>query len=243
MTSALNNFRVVLVEPAKSLNVGSVARAMMNLGFRDLRLVAPQGYDRQTAEVTACWATPILDELTIHDDFADAIADCESVVGLSERVGKNPAIYAALPQWVQTVAERSPRKTALVFGPEDSGLRQEHLNQCARVVSIPSTAEFPSFNLAQSVLLVLWEIARAALPEPAPTEERRPTWNDFYQLDRLLDAVMHDGGFIRQGSPGPAPDMVKNLFRRLDLNPHEIGLLLSLFGRIETTLRRQSPPA
>ena len=232
-------FHVVLVEPRVSLNVGSVARAMMNLGFRHLHLVAPQGYDRRTADVTACWATPVLDALTIHDTFADAIADMENVVGLSEREGRNPAQFLTLPRFATDLPTHSATKTALVFGPEDNGLRAEHLNQCRYLIRIPSTAAFPSFNLAQSVLLVLWEIAQAGSPEPASEPTRTPTWNDFFQLDRLLDSVMTEGGFVRSGSLGPAPEMVKSLFRRMELNPHEIGLLLSLFGRLQTTLQRQ----
>lgn len=233
-----DNFHVVLVEPQNPLNVGSVARAMMNLGFRHLHLVAPQNYNRETANVTACWAIPILDSLTIHETLADAIGDCETVIGLGERAGQS-GHFVTLPQWAGDLPSVPRHKTALLFGSEDSGLRQEHFNQCRYVVRIPSTEEFPSFNLAQSVLLVLWEIAQAVPETSAPqTDTRAPTWNDFFQLDRLLDSVMTEGGFVRSGSPGPAPEMVKNLFRRLDLSPHEVGLLLSLFGRLQTTLRR-----
>ncbi|MBC8143471.1 MAG: hypothetical protein H7Y38_18740 [Armatimonadetes bacterium] len=240
MNDYFSDFHVVLVEPQNPLNIGSVARAMMNLGFRHLHLVAPQNYDRETANVTACWATPILDGLTVHETLADAISDCETVIGLGERPGQS-VHFVTLPQWAGELPQTPRRKTALLFGSEDSGLRQEHFNQCRYIARIPSTEAFPSFNLAQSVLLVLWEITQAAPESPAPPADTRvPTWNDFFQLDRLLDSVMTEGGFVRSGSPGPAPEMVKNLFRRLDLSPHEIGLLLSLFGRLQTTLRRNA---
>ena len=238
---ALDNFHIVLVEPEKSLNVGAVARAMMNLGFCNLHLVAPRDYDRRTADITACWATPLLDTLRIHETFEMAVYDMEEVVGLSGRDGINPALSVMLPEWVDKLSSRVTRKTALVFGPEDNGLRQEHLNQCRRVIRIPSTAENPSFNLAQSVLLVLWEVTRI-LPDPMLTlphvSEATPTWNDYFQLDRLLDAVMTESGFVREGSPAPVPGIVRNLFRRLDMTPQEMGILLGLFGKVNTNLRR-----
>ncbi len=248
--SPFDNFHVVLVEPQTSRNVGSTARAMMNLGFRHLHLVAPRGYDRAAADVTAVWATPVLDAARIHDTLEEAVAPMREVVALSEREGRNPAYFVTLPEWSGRLPTRAARETALVFGPEDSGLRQEHLNQCSWVVRIPSTAAFPSFNLAQSVLVVLYEITRtfgddvsAFLPAvPVKGDSQTPgvpTWNDFHQLDRLLDSVMREGGFIRGGSPLPAPDMVKNLFKRMELNTHEIGLLMSLFGRLQTTLTRR----
>lgn len=244
-----DDFHVILVEPQESRNVGSVARAMQNLGFRHLHLVAPRGYDREKAGVTAVWATAILDGLQIHDTFGEALSDMEEVVGLSEREGRNPAYFVTLPQWGVGLGEREPRRTALVFGPEDNGLRQEHLSQCSWVVRIPSAAENPSFNLAQSVLLVLYKITESfgdtvnlpAVPVRADPRRRTtgtPTWNSLYQLDRMLDDVMAEGGFVGNGSPKPGPDMVKNLFRRLRLNTHEVGLLLSLFGQLRVALRR-----
>jgi TrmH family RNA methyltransferase len=245
-TNGLDNFHVMLVEPAYSLNIGATARAMMNLGFRHLHLVAPKKYDPVRAHSTALAAESILHTMRFHETFPEAIGDMEEVVGLALRRGRNPANYVTLSEWASQLPQRSTRKTALVFGPEDNGLRFEHLNYCRWIVRIPSTSEFESFNLAQSVLLVLYEIAKA-LPDAValnvPQEVRRwPTSNDLFQLDRLLDNVMRESGFIRGGSPTPTPDAVKNLFGRLDLTTQEVGILLSLFGRIDIALRRNPPP-
>lgn len=260
-TTFTDSFHVILVEPADSLNVGAVARAMMNLGFRNLHLVDPLNYDRPHARVTARRADPLLESMIFHDTFEQAVADMDEVVGLALRDGPRPAHYVTLPQWTNALPARmgdvneTPRKIALVFGPENSGLRNEHLDQCRWIIRIPSTDEFSAFNLAQSVLLVLYDISRvlsAELPtesvsELAPPENRRsarkstavrPTWNDYYQLDRHLDSVMTETGFIREGSPEPVPALVRNLFRRLELNPQEMGILLALFARIHTMLRR-----
>ena len=237
------DFHVILVEPQESLNVGSVARAMMNLGFRHLHLVAPRGYSHDRARITACWAEPLLDSLTIHDTFPDALADMEDAVGLSLRYGRNPAFSVMLPEWTATLPGRQPRRTALVFGPEDNGLRREHVDLCRYVIRIPSAEDSPTFNLAQSVLIVLWELTKT-LPAPPPGEgvarvTERPTGNDLVQLDRLVDSVMTESGFVRPGSPEPTPGLIKNLLRRMDMDKHEAGVLMALFGRVNTALRQR----
>jgi TrmH family RNA methyltransferase len=245
----LNDFHIILVEPAYSLNIGATARAMQNLGFRHLHLVAPTQYDPERANATALSARPILETMQFHATFTEAIADMEEVVGLSLRRGRNPAQFGTLTDWTTQLPQVPRRKTGLVFGPEDCGLRQEHLDLCRWIIRIPSAVEYDSFNLAQSALLTLYEITKA-LPESAPltapgVEEAResPTWNDFFQLDRLLDGVMSESGFIRSGSPAPTPDIIKSLLRRASPNRQELGILLGLFGRIHTVLRRWKPDA
>lgn len=237
----MNNFHIILIEPQESLNIGSVARAMQNLGFSHLHLVAPRGYDRERACVTARDASVLLDTMTIHESFPEAIADMQEVVGLALRKGENPAHYVSLPQWSEKLPERADRTTALVFGPEDDDLRHEHLNLCRWVVRIPTTAAYPSFNLAQSALLTLYEITRS-LPETlalAPALADAPTENDFVQLDRHLDGVMAASGFVRPGTPAPVPALVKSLLRRCDPTRHELSVLLALFSRVHKNL----PPA
>ncbi|HVK07123.1 MAG TPA: TrmH family RNA methyltransferase, partial [Armatimonadaceae bacterium] len=96
-----DRFHVVLVEPEKSINIGAVARAMTNLGFRHLHLVAPRHFERERAAVSArASAEPLLDAAVIHATLEEAVADAEEVVGLALRApGKDPAHFVTLPQW------------------------------------------------------------------------------------------------------------------------------------------------
>src|SRR5690606_30651932 len=109
------------------------------------------------------------------------------------------------------------KQLALVFGPEDRGLSSEETNFCRRLVRIPSTAQYPSFNLAQAVLLVLYELSRLEWNQHiAPQEERElPEWNDFFQLEKRLDEVLDATGFYRPGTPVPVPGVIKRLFKRM----------------------------
>lgn len=238
--SALDSFHIILIEPKDSRNVGAVARAMQNLGFVHLHLVAPRDYDREQADVTARDASVILDSATVHARFPDALDGMQEVVGLALRKGENPAHYVSLPQWSEKLPERQGRTTALVFGPEDDDLRHEHLNLCRWVVRIPSSAAYPSFNLAQSVLLTLYEITRSLPEAHVATVADAPTENEFVQLDRHIDAVMTASGFVRTGTPAPVPALVKSLLRRCDPTHHELSVLLALFSRVHSSLKRTS---
>jgi TrmH family RNA methyltransferase len=239
-----DKFHVVLVEPEDPLNIGSVARAMMNLGFRHLHLVAPVEYDPDRARITACHAAPLLDRIILHDRFEDAVSEMEDVVALSGRTRARGGLsVTTLSEWSSALPNGEVRETALVFGCESSGLREEHLDLCRRTIRIPSDEECSSFNLAQAVLLVLYEITRtlpdsgAALSSPDPKNDL-PTWNDYFQLDRIVESAMKGSGFLREGTPEPVPGVIRNLFRRLPLNRQEMGILLGLFGKIDGTLRR-----
>ena len=241
--SLFDRFVVVLVEPGDSRNVGAAARAMQNLGFARLRLVSPKDFDREQAGVTARNASSILDALEIFDDLDAAIADVQEVVGLALRTGQNPAHYVSLPDWASGLAGRPGKTVALVFGPESDDLRREHLEKCRWIVRIPSSAAFPSFNLAQSVLLALYEITRS-LPESlepgsAPPIFDAPTQNDYAQLTRLVDSVMAQSGFVRPGTPAASAEVVHSLLRRLDADRRELGVLTALFSRIENRFNRE----
>jgi tRNA/rRNA methyltransferase len=190
--------------------------------------------------MTACWADDILDSMRIHPSLEEALTDFESVIAFSGREGKNRGAPLDLISWGDSLLNTPAVRTALVFGPEDNGLRQEHIELARLVLRIPSSAECPSFNLAQAVILALFEIARREPPQAGGSTERvAAAWNDYFQLDRLLERVMTLSGFLRVGTPEPVPGLVKNLFRRIDLDKREMGILLGLFGRLDRLLTRR----
>jgi len=240
---SLDWIHVVLVEPGDSRNVGSVARAMMSLGFRHLHLVAPPRYRVEDAATTACWAEGLLHAARIHPTLTQALAPMQHVVGFSARHGRQRPRHIALDEWTGTLAAGPRMETALLFGPEDTGLRQEHLSHCRWLVRIPSRAENPAFNLSQAVLLALFQVGRS-LDDTAVVPTRgadHPGWREFYELERIVEEALRRCRFYHKGTPAPLPAVVKHLLRRMDPDVREMQILLGLFGKINRALAGEVP--
>jgi len=175
MAEVLDNIRIVLVGTLYSGNVGSVCRAMANMGLRDLVLAGPQICDDWAeAARMAVHATGILEARREVPTLAEAVADCAFVVGTTARGG----LYR---QHVKTPRELAPEllslaangKVALVFGREDKGLFNDEIGQCTHLIRIPVHPDYTSLNLSQAVLLCSYELY-AALGTYEPPVEKSP---------------------------------------------------------------------
>ncbi|MBQ7666978.1 MAG: tRNA (cytosine(32)/uridine(32)-2'-O)-methyltransferase TrmJ [Kiritimatiellae bacterium] len=161
--AALGNVKVVLVGTLYGGNVGSVCRAMANCGMSELRLVAPDpDITWEFARTMAVHATGILDSRRTFGTLREAVADCVAVAATSRRGGLFRRHFAdvreAAPE-LADIARKGP--VALVFGREDKGLLNEELLECTHVLRIPASPDYPSYNLAQSAVLVCNEFFRA----------------------------------------------------------------------------------
>lgn len=236
-------FQIILVEPQNSLNVGSVARAMMNLGFNALHLVNPFEFNPEKALVTGRWAEPIIRSAQFHSSIEDALETMDDVVGFSSHRRPQKGDPLPLPDWCAQLAGGPARRTALLFGREDTGLPNEALERCRLLVRIPSSEEYPSFNLAQSVLLVMYQLSQMQWGEIVRSEHELPSWNQYEQLDRIVYEVMCRSGFQKAGADNPIPGLMKTLFRRMQMNEREMRVILAMFNRIRLTLEREAAPS
>ena len=172
---ALDHIRIVLVSPLYGGNLGSVCRAMNNMGLSDLAVVAPrEGMNLEDARRMACHSQHILDQRRVFATAAEAVADCGLVAATSAREGfyrdhaRTPRDWA--PRLLQ-VAMDAP--VAILFGREDSGLSNEEVALATQIIRIPSSEACPSINLAQAVMLCAYELYTAA-GVFEPPEERHP---------------------------------------------------------------------
>ncbi len=176
MAGVLDNIRVVLVGTLYSGNVGSVCRAMANMGVRELVLAGPQLCDDWSeAARLAVHATGILEARRECATLAEAVADCAFVVGTTARGG----LYR---QHVKTPRELAPEllrlaahgRVALVFGREDKGLLNDEIGLCTHLIRIPVHPDYASLNLAQAVLICCYELYGALGSYEAPVEKSPP---------------------------------------------------------------------
>src|SRR5262245_8022753 len=185
MTAPLANCRVVLVRPQIAANIGAVARAMRNFGLTDLVLVAPTAdpADREARRL-ATHGEVILDRARRVHDFGEAVADCLLVAGTSARTGGlfRAQTVGSPEQVMPTMAESLGKgPVALTFGTESSGLTNAEVSRCHYLIHVPADTDYPALNLAQSVVICLYELRLAWLQS-----ERRgvsPTCPDLSPAD------------------------------------------------------------
>ncbi|MDR0292254.1 MAG: RNA methyltransferase [Elusimicrobium sp.] len=146
---------IILVRPRNPNNIGAAARAIANFGISDLRLVNTHPPVLEEA-VSAVGAEKILKKAKVFDSLSSAVKDCNFVYATTSLKNRNiEKEIIFLPDL------KLPRgKTAVVFGPEKTGLGNEDIALCDAVLNIPSAAAQPSINLAQAVTLVCYEISK-----------------------------------------------------------------------------------
>ncbi|MBI5074896.1 MAG: RNA methyltransferase [Nitrospirae bacterium] len=162
MVNWKDNVSFVLVEPKESGNIGASARAIKNMGFMNLCMVNPPSQLTDEARWFACNALDVLETARSYPDFRSAIADKAIVVGTSRRTGKRRGMILPLEQGAKKIIERAKAgKVAILFGREAKGLLNEEVDECGLLLTIPTSKEHRSLNLAQAVLIVAYELLKA----------------------------------------------------------------------------------
>lgn len=154
---------IILVRPRNPQNIGAAARAMGNFGFKDLRVVAPYGPTWREA-VSAVGAHDILKEAVVFDDLKSALYDADLIFATTalkkRRITQDIVALPLLKEYLNT---HGSCKTAIIFGPEKTGLSSADIALAHAVLNIPTSAEVPSINLAQAVILCCYELCEIQL--------------------------------------------------------------------------------
>jgi len=224
---------VVLVRPQLADNIGAVARAMANGGLFHLRLVAPRdGWPQERAWRMASGADRILDEATVHEDVAGAVADMHHVFATCPRprhIVKPVLTARGAAAELRMICARDLR-AGLLFGPERAGLDNDDMARADALVRFPLNPAFMSLNLAQAVMVMAyewWTAADQTVPRTLMTNETRVATKG--ELDNLLLHLVDQldaCGFLR--NKPKRPGMVRNirhLFERGEVTQQELRTL------------------
>jgi tRNA/rRNA methyltransferase len=235
--TVLDNFAFVLVSPKASGNVGAAARALKNMGFADLRLVAPRDYDPRAAAAMAVHAEDVLERARIYPDLVAALDDRTLSVGTTARGGPYRSETRALREVSPSlIAEGIANRVAMVFGPEDFGLSNLEIAQCQRLITIPTAAAYPSLNLAQAVIVVAYElmtsadVARDTLPTLAAEEYAAA--GEVEEMHRRMADALVAIGFLPDDNPDHLMLTLRAMFGRSGLRPRELDILNGLARQI-----------
>jgi tRNA/rRNA methyltransferase len=220
---------IILIEPQLGDNIGAAARAMLNCGLMDMRLVRPRdGWPNPRAEAMASGALAVLDHARVYESTAEAVAELDLVLATTAR-SRDLSRVVHTPR---AAAERvnghisQGGKAGILFGPERAGLVNDDVILADAVINVPLNPAFSSLNLAQAVLLVGYEwyqtdvsvageSAWGAAP-PATVEQR-----EFFFL--RLEEEMDRAGFLFP--PHLAPTIKRNIramFTRTSLTDQEV---------------------
>lgn len=237
----MNQLTVVLYEPQNDINIGSVVRVCSNFGVADIRLVRPLSADPERVLITAPNAADAVAALRHFDTLDEALADCVRVYGATARARRaarlvmDPIEAAASAQVAWTSG-----KVALLFGREDHGLPNEALDRCDVELTIPTAPDYRSLNLAQAVLLVVWEVFRASYLEHAGgggraelRSEHDPA--DREQVERMFDIAeraLVEVGFFKYGDGEHVMRSMRSVFNRAQLDERELAIWFGVFKEV-----------
>jgi len=162
---SLSNIRIVLIQTSHPGNIGAAARAMKTMGLSDLCLVNPARFPDDQATAMASGADDVLNQASVVASLADAVADCQVIIGTSARSQRTLRWVISEPRECGelTTQHSAKGKVALVFGRERTGLTNEELALCHQLVHIPSNPEYCSLNVASAVQILSYECRVAYL--------------------------------------------------------------------------------
>jgi TrmH family RNA methyltransferase len=246
---AYDNFVVVLNETQDLVNIAGAVRALLNMGLRRLRLVRPAEFDAYRIAGIAHGSEELLERIEFFDSLQEAVADCVHVVGTTARRRSSSFVWQharqAAPELL-ALARSASAPIALVFGREDKGLSNEDLDLCDRVLTIPTDPRHSSLNLAQTVLLICYELWLAgaagerALPEPRRRADRLANVEEMSSLFEQTENALAAIDFFKKRNPAATLRTLRAITRRANLDTREARLLRAIAYEIQNHLKRLS---
>ena len=241
-------FVVVLQETQDIVNIAGTMRAMMNMGLYRLRLVKPLLFDAHRIDGIAHGSKQYLDQVEFFETLQEALADVSYSVATTARWRSEQFVWQhprdAAPELLAMPATRA-RPIALVFGREDSGLFTDEIDLCDRVITVPTNPKHSSLNLAQAVLLVLYELWMAeqgtarALPTPRKIKTAPPaTTAELHAMFADMEVALERIQFFKKRNPAVIMRAVRAAGRRAALNQREAKLFRAMAIEVRKIIDR-----
>ena len=241
----LSNIKIVLVETTHPGNIGAVARAMKNMKMDNLWLVAPKIFPSSDATARASGADDVLAAANVCNSLQEAIADCSLVIGASARCRTiswpeiTPRECAA-----KVLTAASQHKVAIVFGRENSGLKNHELDFCQTLLRIPCNSEYSSLNLAAAVQVICYEIFVASGLQEAVLigDKGQSPLATAAQMESFyahLTEALTDIGFMQPGKSKSIMRRLRRIYNRIQLDTKEVDILRGILRMSQGNKRGQ----
>jgi tRNA/rRNA methyltransferase len=240
MTAGVPHPILILVRPQLGENIGKAARAMLNFGLTEMRLVAPRdGWPNASAFPAASGADMVLERAQLFATVAEAVADCQHVYATTVRK-RGVTKPVATPEAAAREIHGAVGRTAILFGPERSGLESDDVAVARTIITVPINPQFGSLNLAQAVMVVAYEWSKGiALAQPPRTDDAPPASQAaldgmIAQLERLLE----QGNYF---FPPERTETVRRVLRTLLTKPGWSEQEVRTFRGVLSTLGGKKP--
>lgn len=229
--------RIILVGTTHPGNIGATARAMKNMGLRDLVLVSPKVFPHEDATARASGAEDILESTRVVSSLDEALSDCTYVAGASARA-RSIGWPSMTPRECASrlVAEAEHGIAAVVFGPEKSGLTNDDVDRCNTLLTIPTEPGFSSLNLAMAVQVIAYELCVAGMTQeepPAEPESPPATSEERENFYAHLEEVLRRSGFLDPDNPRLLMRRLRKLFVKAELDQNEVNILRGMLAALD----------
>ena len=230
-TPLLSHIKIVLVETTHPGNIGAVARAMKNMNMANLWLVAPKIFPSADATSRASGADDVLAHAHVCQSVQEAIADCQLVIGASARSRTISWPEISPRECAEKVVIAEPKqKVAIIFGRENSGLKNHELDLCHYLLRIPCNSAYSSLNIAAAVQVVCYELFVAAGVQETITigdKDKNPKasavqMESFYSH---LYQALTDIGFMHPDKSNSIMRRLRRIYNRVQLDTKELDIL------------------
>jgi tRNA/rRNA methyltransferase len=234
---------IVLVRPQLGQNIGKAARAMLNFGLTELRLVSPRdGWPNPEAGPASSGGDMVLEKARLFDSVAEATADCQHVYATTVRKrGVIKPVMTPAEAATQIHATSATGRSAILFGPERAGLESDDVALARTIITVPINPAFQSLNLAQAVILVAYEWSKGvALASPTITDVGIPA--DQQELDGLIghmETMLERAGYFFPPDKAPTTRrMIRSLLTKPAWNAQEVRTMRGVLSAFEKPQKR-----
>ncbi len=243
--AVLDNIAVVLHRPHFPENIGAAARAAKNMGIRRLIVVDPLDCDlTRILKMATHAAEDVVAEMEVYGDLGDALASFQYIIGTTARTGSNrPTVMDPRDMARKVVDISRNNRTALLFGPENRGLANRELKFCHALVTIPTSKDFASLNLAQAVMIMVYEIFRAAEEPPATFTPKLATSFELEAMYAHLQETLAKIHFVNPENPEYWMRSLRRFFSRIGLQAREVKIIRGICRQIDWYGKRMAAEA
>jgi TrmH family RNA methyltransferase len=234
--------RIVLVAPSHPGNIGAVARAMKNMGLRELVLVRPKHFPDPEATARASGADDVLSGARVVSSLQEALEGCGFVAATTSRERDQYFRVADVREAAARILAQSQRSpAAVIFGAERTGLTNEELETAHLLIRIPANEAYPSLNLAMAVQLVTYELFRARGGHVPPGEPGAAPLASALQMQRLFEhlaEVLEEIDFRDRTQSGThLMSRIRRFLQRAELDANEVNILRGILTAVQSRRR------